>query len=195
MKKQFVLCVALLIAVLSVSAFAAVASAITTNHVLEGKGAAAQWNYDATRKINAYVVMSNSGKDGIIYVSIQHNTGVSTASGPATFKWSMDHVTVTAEDLQFSLTGDTAGGRAGVHDISITWTTEGPTNHNDQPVNTGAGIEGTVTGQWKTATATLNLDSTAQAGHHTNDMYTSTWGVVFKGTVDIDITLPAPAPA
>jgi hypothetical protein len=189
MKKHLMLCVALLLTVLSVSAFASVVLASTTPHLLDGKGAAAQWNYDATRKINAYVVMSDSGKDGTIYVSIQHNTGVSAASGPATFQWSMDHVTVVAEDLMFSLTGDTSGGRAGPHDIFITWETKGATSHGELNVNTNVGLTGTVSGQWKPATATFSMDPTT-AGHHLGDSWQSTWGVVFKGTADLDITLP-----
>jgi hypothetical protein len=101
----------------------------------------------------------------------------------------MDQVTVVAEDLYFEKTEDTTNGFEGLHDIIITWVAQSPTSHEDLPVNTGVGLAGMITGMWKQATATLSIDPTT-SGHHLGDSYPSTWGAVFKGTADLDITLP-----
>jgi hypothetical protein len=194
MKKQIVLCGMLMVAVLSISLFAGAASATTTNTTLNGKGAVAQWTM-AGHVINAYVVMSDSGKDGTIYVSIQHPRGISAATGDVEFKWSMDHVIAEVTDLNFQLTGDTASGFTGSHNVTMTWDTVGNTNQNPLDISTGYGLTGTILGQWKTGTAALELDPTATTGHHQDSTYQSTWAAVFKGTTNLAITLPTTPPA
>ena len=197
MKKPLALCGVLMIVVLSLSVFAATASASTVNRTLTGKGAVAQWHMSTSaglHVINAYIVMSDSGKDGKIYVSIQHPRGVTANLTAAEFKWNMNHVTVEATNLDFKLTGDTASGFTGKHNITITWQTSGEALQTPLAINTGYGLIGILSGQWKSAAASMTLDSTAQTGHHTDDVYESNWAVVFQGTADLTITMPATAP-
>ena len=97
MNKKIVIFISLAtIMAISILASTASAAVSTTSYTLNGKGAAGQWVPVAGHVINAYIVMSDSGKDGTIYVSIQHNRGFSTAQGNVVFKWNMNHVTIEA---------------------------------------------------------------------------------------------------
>jgi len=161
-------------------------SAATLNKQIDGKGAIAQWAIPGPgglHIINAVVDENNSGKDGSVYVSIIHPLkGVSEASGPVSFKWSMNHVTVEAT-LFFS-----GSGRTGTHNIVINWLTAGSTNGDSLVVDTGKGLEASISGAWKLGVAELGLMD--GSGHHQGTFYSSSWAVVVHGTADVSLTNP-----
>lgn len=162
-------------------------SASTINKQFDGKGAIAQWSIGGSggpHTINAIVGMSNSGKDGEIYVSIVHPVkGTSEASGSVSFKWSMNHVTV---ETTLTFSGPT--GRTGAHNITLSWQTDGPTSNEPLTVNTADGLTASINGAWKTGVAELSmLDS---SGHHDGDDYTSSWAIIVHGTADVSLTTP-----
>lgn len=186
-KNKFVTLVSLtIVGLLVASTFAAISAETIIDKEFDGKGAIAQWNITTglgDHIINAIVDKSNSGKDGNLYVSIIHPTkGISEASGPADFKWSMNHVTVEAT-LTFS-----GPGRSGTHMIIIRWQTDGPTSNDLLSADTGNGLIAEIDGDWKFGAAELGImDST---GHHQGDFYPSLWAIVVHGAADISITAP-----
>jgi hypothetical protein len=167
--------------ILTISILASTASAAvsTTEYSLNGKGAAGQWVPVAGHVINAYIVMSDSGKDGTIYVSIQHARGFSVAQGNVVFKWNMNHVTVEAKDLLFkSAVG--SSGFSGLHTIVISWLTSGDSVQGQSSLNAGNGVNIGINGQYKLASATMVLDPVG-GPHHDDETYYSTFGAVFQG--------------
>lgn len=162
------------------------ASATTLNKQIDGKGAIAQWAIPGPgglHIINAIVYESNSGKDGSIYVSINHPIkGVSEASGPVSFKWNMNHVTVEGT-LFFD-----GPGRTGTHNIAINWLTDGSTYNNPLEADTGNGLEASINGKCKLGVAELGLMN--DGGHHVGSFYSSSWAVVVHGTADVSLINP-----
>jgi len=186
MKKRLFLLGAIIVAMLSVSAISALVSATTTNtfYLSNKKFAIAQWYVTTeggtkTFVINAIVNMSNSEKDGWIYISIKHKAApVSVASAPVEFKWSMNHVTLE-KSLKF---GEV------LHNVIITWQTDGPTSHSIGSVKTGIGIEAILSGAWKSGSAEMTLDPSG-TGYHKGNIYSTAWTFVAKGdaTIKIDV--------
>jgi hypothetical protein len=180
--------------ILAISIFASTASAAvsTTSYTLNGKGAAAQWLPIPGHVINAYIVMSDSGKDGTIYVSIQHNRGFSTAQGNVVFKWNMNHITAEASLPFRSAVG--SSGFAGTHTIVITWLTSGDAVQGQSNLDAGNGVNLAINGQYKLASAAMVLDPVG-GPYHTDETYYSTFGAVFQGIGSISgVPLP-PSPA
>lgn len=189
-KKTIVLTSLAALLALSILASTALAAVATTSYNFNGKGAVGQWVPVPGHVINAYITMSNSGKDGTIYVSIQHNRGVSTAQGNVDFKWSMNHVTLYAEDLSFTPVEDSSGF-GGEHDIVISWLTSGNAMQGQSMLDVGNGVNVAIDGQYKLSEATMTLDPTG-GPHHTDEQYTSTFGAVYYGIGSIS-GLPLPA--
>jgi hypothetical protein len=173
--------------ILSMASFA---SAATTNHQFNGKGAAFQY-FASGHIINAYIVMSDSGKDGTMYVSIQHPRGVSVAQSDVAFKWNMNHITAEAIDMDFGLTGDTVSGFTGKHNITITWAASGDAIMGQSTLDTGHGLTLTINGQYKTAQATLDIYDLNAGGHMHMGPYDATWAAVFQGEGEISLTMPS----
>lgn len=189
MKRKYLLVLlSLAIVVLMATSTISAVSAATLDKEINGKGAIAQWSITGpggAHVINAIVDMSNSGKEGKIYVSIVHplKTGISVASGPANFKWSMNHVTVEA-----ALTFDGPAGRTGTHNIIISWQTDGSTSNKPLTADTGNGLEGEINGAWKSGVAELSIRD--DSGHHIASDFASSWAIVVHGTADISLTTP-----
>jgi len=187
LKKNLIAIFSLTLVCLMIASIISAVSASTINNYFDGKGAIAQWSIGGPggpHTINAIVDMSNSGKDGEIYLIIVHPLkGTSEAAGSVNFKWSMDHVTV-----ETTLTFSGAPGRTGPHNITISWQTEGPTSNEQLTANTANGLTASINGAWKLGVAELSiLDS---SGHHDGDDYTSSWAIIVHGTADITLTTP-----
>ena len=179
--------VVLLVVVLSSVAFV---SAATSPQPLNGKGAVFQY-VASGHIINAYVVMSDSGKDGIMYVSIQHPRGVSAAQGDVVFKWNMNRITAEAMNLDFALTGDTTTGFIGKHNVTITWATNGDAILGQSTVNTGHGLTFSMNGQYKSAEAMMDISDFNNGGHTHLGPYESTWAAIFQGSGQLLLTMPS----
>lgn len=178
--------------ILAISILASTASAAvsTTSYTLNGKGAAGQWVPVPGHVINAYIVMSDSGKGGTIYVSIQHNRGVSTAQGNVVFKWNMNHITAEATLPFVSAVG--SSGLTGTHTMVITWLTSGDAVQGQSTLNAGNGVTLSMAGQYKSASATMILDP-AGGPRHNDETYTSVFGAVFQGIGSISGVPLAPS--
>jgi hypothetical protein len=187
MKKMILLSVVLFATIMATASFA---SAAPTDHLFSGKGAAFQY-VASGHIINAYIAMSDSGKDGTMYVSIQHPRGVSAAQGNVVFKWNMNHITAEAMNMDFKLTGDTAGGFTGKHNVTITWATSGDAIMGQSTVSTGHGLTFTINGQYKTAEASMDIYDLNAGGHTHMGPYTATWATVFQGSGQISLTMPS----
>jgi hypothetical protein len=194
MKKMIIFSVCLFVIILSTASFA---SAATPPYPFNGKGAAFQYVISG-HIINAYITMSDSGKDGKMYVSIQHPRGVSAAQGNVEFKWNMNHITAEAMDMNFILTGDTtsattgaATGFGGKHNVTITWNAEGGAIMGQSNINTGHGFILSINGQYKTAQAALDLYDLNALGHTHLGPYVANWSTVFQGSGQIYLTMPS----
>jgi hypothetical protein len=186
MKKLMLISVVLLVLVLFSVAFV---SAATPPKPLNGKGAVFQY-VASGHIINAYVVMSDSGKNGIMYVSIQHQVrGVSAAQGDVVFKWNMNHITAEAMNLDFKLTGDTTTGFTGKHNITITWAANGDAILGQSTVTTGHGLIFSMNGQYKSAEAVMDISDLNNGGHTHLGPYDSTWASVFQGNGQLLLTM------
>ena len=185
-KSKLLSLLSLVFAALVFIATISVASATTLSKQVDGKGAIAQWAIPGPgglHIINAVVYETNSGKGGTLYVSIVHPLkGVSEASGPVSFKWSMNHVIVEAS-LSFS-----GSGRTGTHYIVINWLTNGSTGNDQLVVDTGNGLEASINGAWKLGVAELGLMD--DSGHHQGTFYESSWAAVVHGTADVSLANP-----
>ncbi len=183
-RKCSVLFAIAIISLLALSAVIASASATTpTERNWRGQGAMANWfeagdtGYVFIEAVFAEQLLGSGAiQPNVLYVTVTHTAAgggmVSEAKKTLTsseFTWTADHLHVSAT-LTFPWVGSPATRD---HTITIDWDTTGsPTTTNYFIDETGYQVP--VTGQFKAATATIEISA---VGSHHLDTYNSKWAI------------------
>jgi hypothetical protein len=177
MKKNLIV---VIIAIMLISA--AFMPIVMAAKVDKNKGAVAMWempNRSENGNTNIYALLteSNNGQDGILHITVVHNSlgRTSTSEAVTEFEWNMDHITVTVPVMKFPW--GTPPATRDHYSITITF--------EALPKSVGVAPSGDISidGSWKQANAVLIIDD--PSGAHAYSSYPTSNAYIFHGIATI----------